>query len=45
MPIKTNEVSGEQLLVVPRLGNVKADHARFLRQFAELSQRPGKPSQ
>jgi len=43
MPIKINEVSGEQFLVVHVWGKlVKADYERFLPQFAELSQRPGK---
>jgi hypothetical protein len=43
MPIKINEVSGEQFLVVHVWGTlVKADYERFLPQFAELSQHPGK---
>ena len=43
MPIRINEVSGEQFLVVHVWGKlVKADCERFLPQFAELSQRPGK---
>lgn len=43
MPIKINEASGEQYLVVHVWGKlVKADYERFLPQFAELSQRPGK---
>jgi hypothetical protein len=43
MPIKINEVSGERFLVVHAWGKlVKADYQRFLPQFAELSQRPGK---
>ena len=38
MPIKINEVSGEQFLVVHVWGKlVKADYERFLPQFAELS--------
>jgi hypothetical protein len=43
MPIKINEVSGEQFLVVHVWGKlVKADYERFLPEFAELPQRPGK---
>lgn len=39
MPIKINEVSGEQFLVVHVWGKLaKADYERFLPQFAELSQ-------
>ena len=42
MPVKINEVSGEQFLVVHVWGKLaKADYERFLPQFAELSQRPG----
>jgi hypothetical protein len=43
MPIKINQVSGGQFLVVHVWGKlVKADYERFLPQFAERSQRPGK---
>jgi hypothetical protein len=43
MPISINEVSGGQFLVVHVWGKlVKADYERFLPQFAERSQRPGK---
>ena len=43
MPIRINEASGEQFLVVHVWGKlVKADYERFLPQFAKLSQRPGK---
>ena len=43
MPIKVNEVSGEQFLVVHVWGKlVKADYEYFLPQFAELSRHPGK---
>jgi hypothetical protein len=42
MPIRINEVSGEQFLVVHVWGTLgKADYERFLPQFAELSQGPG----
>ena len=43
MPIKLSEVSGEQFLVVHVWGKLeRADYERFLPQFAELAQGPGK---
>ena len=43
MPIRINEVNGEHFLVVHIWGKLgKADCERFLPQFAELSQGPGK---
>ena len=43
MPIKLSEVSGESFLVVHVWGRLeRADYERFLPQFAELAQRPGK---
>ena len=43
MPIRINQVSGQQFLVVHVWEKLaRADFERFLPQFAELSQRPGK---
>jgi len=43
MPIRINEVSGEQFLVVHVWGKLeKADYEHFLPQFARLARRPGK---
>ncbi len=43
MPIKINETSGEQFLVVHVWGKlVKADYERFFPQFSKVSQSAGK---